>query len=443
MLLLTLDISPAEPTTASELAVPLFSSPENAGPEERRVVGVINVEMSVKYALRDADVDWLARFCAPLGKLVPSDRSESRTKPSQRLMRTQPESAARSEIAQSLAYQEVRLLYATNRADDGSPLASSSQATGSQPPGSKEVRFGRHRTDRLSFGICRVTIPRAHRIGKVELPSPLKLQFRSNPEKHFTLAGVDPLQREEFDNQLTLGLGVESASALIYIHGYNVDFREAAFRCAQIHYDVAPDIVPLLCSWPSQGETTGYMRDEAEAEYAALHLGDFIGRMSNQVRPNDFHFLADGLGCRVLLTALVTLSLQKTLNLGQIIFVRPDVDAAVFREQAPQLSRIGRRVTLYVSNRDKALEVASTFHGSPRAGSSPQIIPGIDTIDVSTEDTGFINSGYVQPLLTDIHSVLQGMPPDRRMGLRRTATSDGAYWTSGGVADRPSPEPLQ
>src|SRR5260370_16136151 len=169
----------------------------------------------------------------------------------------------------------------------------------------------------------------------------------------------------------------------------------------------------MLYTWPSQGAATGYLRDDEMAVWTGSHLRSLIVRLRNRFPSVQFHVLADGLGCRAVLSAFLTLTPEKQ-NLLQLILARPDVEVAEFIEKASHLSMIAGRVTLYVSNRDKSLDLSTRLHGSPRAGSSVHIIPGVDTIDVSGEDTGLINAGVTWEMLSDIHYVLRGIPPEQR-----------------------------
>jgi esterase/lipase superfamily enzyme len=174
------------------------------------------------------------------------------------------------------------------------------------------------------------------------------------------------------------------------------------------------------------------LRDAETAVWTAPHLRDLIVRLWNRFPSEPLHLLAVGLGCSSVLSALLTISSQKqTSSMRQVIFVRPDIDLALFRESAQQISRIVDRVTLYVSERDKSLDLSRRRHGSPRAGSVVQIIPGVDTIDVSPSDTDLINAGITREILSDIHSVLRAIPPGQRFGLRMISTSEGSYWVAG------------
>jgi esterase/lipase superfamily enzyme len=136
-----------------------------------------------------------------------------------------------------------------------------------------------------------VTIPRSHQLGKVESRNLIKLQFRDDPEKHSTLAGLDPLPQELFEAQLSRAGDAENAGVLIYVHGYNYDFRGAALRCAQIYWDIGLSVIPLLYSWHSQGTTAGYLKDQAAAAWTGSHLKDLIAVCLKQLRCGIFIFL--------------------------------------------------------------------------------------------------------------------------------------------------------
>jgi hypothetical protein len=435
----------AEPTTASELVLPLLmtigeagaaaSRGENRGADENGVLGVINIEMSLKNALYEDEIDWLARFAVPLGEWILNERPAGKTvQPEQPEPKAANEAGGQPDIAESssqAAYTEVSLFYATDRVDDGSlrpPVVDYRRKASAE----SEVEYGAGRATQLSFGICRVTIPHAHRLGNLELPTLLRLQFRSDREKHFTLGEVHSLPNESVDD-FSRRLNRQGKGVLIYVHGFNVDFRQTVLRCAQISYDTAVDAVPLVYSWPSQGTTAGYLRDEVTAEWTAPHLSELIVGLRSGFPSEYCYLLAEGLGCRALLSALQRSQSARPSqdpNLLQVIFVRPDVDAEVFGGSVRELSRIAGRITVYVSSRDRSLEIASRLRSGPRAGSSVQIIPQVDTIDVYGGDTALMNAGFTREMLADIHYVLQAIPPEKRP-LRRVTTSEGFYWVLG------------
>src|SRR5262249_29828768 len=91
-----------------------------------------------------------------------------------------------------------------------------------------------------SFGIARVSVPIIGR-DKGELPAPSwwKLQFSEDPEKHVILVGVQALEKNQFVDQLHDSLAAaDERDVLIFVHGYNVSFEDAARRAAQLSVDL-------------------------------------------------------------------------------------------------------------------------------------------------------------------------------------------------------------
>jgi len=63
--------------------------------------------------------------------------------------------------------------------------------------------------------------------------------------------------------------------ALLFIHGYNVDFEGAAIRAAQIGCDLKVPGVTAFFSWPSRGSLVSYPADEATIEASEGAITDF------------------------------------------------------------------------------------------------------------------------------------------------------------------------
>jgi len=114
----------------------------------------------------------------------------------------------------------------------------------------------------------------------------------------------------------------------------------------------------------------------------------------------------------------------------------PDVRADIFRRCVPRLQTVARRVTLYASSHDKALQAARRLSPSDaRAGQGgPDLIlePGLDSIDASQLDTDMLGHGYLsnaREMLRDIRRLLlTGDPPDRRDGLLSRSREGRGYW---------------
>jgi esterase/lipase superfamily enzyme len=107
----------------------------------------------------------------------------------------------------------------------------------------------------LDFGFCDVSIPRDHQMGEVEAPSIWRFELRESPERHVMLLRIGPQSQAGFIDSIRSRISSSrKKEALVFVHGFNVSFRDAARRTAQITYDLGFDGAPILYSWPSRGE---------------------------------------------------------------------------------------------------------------------------------------------------------------------------------------------
>lgn len=277
----------------------------------------------------------------------------------------------------------------------GGRIHAAIKAMGAQRQG---AQFGRHRasdTD-LFYRYCDVSIPPTHAVGRVERPT-------IGPEdetRHVVLKQVDLLEQESFYvaiNETLRRRGDTSRDCLLYIHGYNVSFDEAAMRTAQIHSDLKFRGTTMFFSWPSRASVRHYFSDRSEIQFSHLVLKDFLAGILNNTEVQRFHVLAHSMGADALCQAILELDPDRKV-FDEIILAAPDIDAALFQKQIlPRLGEYGRRTTLYCSKNDWALHASRHFNDSPRAGDSsngPLVAAGIDTIDASDMDTELLGHSY-------------------------------------------------
>ena len=168
-------------------------------------------------------------------------------------------------------YQRVKLFFATDR------------ATGETQGDVQTFTSSRAENGSLKFGTAEVSIPRDHRMGELERPSLLRLEFREDPEKHIVLLKATTLNEDVFLKELQARINSDpQKEVLIFIHGYSVTFEEAARRLGQITYDLGFAGAPILYSWPSQGTIFGYTADEATIEWVIPHFETFYTSWLNR-----------------------------------------------------------------------------------------------------------------------------------------------------------------
>jgi esterase/lipase superfamily enzyme len=325
-------------------------------------------------------------------------------------------------------YAQVEVFYGTDRIERRSRVP--------------EEKFGQERSNwsNLHLGVCRVSVPRDHRMGQIERPSIWRFEFRPDPKKHMVLLDVRPLSQPDFYLRLKGNLGKSrERELLVFIHGYNVSFANAVLRTAQLAYDLGLDGAPVLYSWPSQAVHSKYLVDETNVEWTAPHLEKFLRELAARSSARSIHLIAHSMGNRALTRALQQIAARTDRNakplFSEILLTAPDIDSGVFADLAKVFRRAGERVTLYASSNDEALKASKKVHGYPRAGESGLnlvVLPGVDTIDVSAVDTSLLGHSYYgdnRSVLSDVFNLLRKRePPDRRFGLRKRKKAGLPYW---------------
>jgi esterase/lipase superfamily enzyme len=291
----------------------------------------------------------------------------------------------------------------------------------------------------IYLGMCSVSIPNIHRIGYLERPSWWKLWSRPKPQKHIVLLSTIQLEAIRFWSKLNGQIDASShKDAFVFIHGYNVSFKTAALRTAQLATDLGFKGAPIMFSWPSKGNLWEYLSDEGAIQWSRPHLLQFLSHLCEKGNAQSLHIIAHSMGNRALLEVLQALNSPDISQglLKQLILAAPDVDAGVFEQLAGFLTTKCERVTLYASSNDKALKASKAIHNYTRAGeagSQLMILNGLDTVDASSVDTDFLGHGVFaeqRDLLQDMFYLLEhGLDPTRRFGLKQMQTEIGPFWS--------------
>lgn len=336
-----------------------------------------------------------------------------------------PPSAARMRGGEP-NYTVQQVYFATNRAP-----------TGDLDPSDY---FGAEQGDGLSYGICEVSIPRDHRMGELESPSILRMEFKPDPEKHVVLTQIETQDPAVFFNDLKLRVQAsEGKKAFVFIHGFNVAFANAARRTAQIHYDLGFDGAPIFFSWPSHALLSHYRDDEVNAKWSESHLKSFFADLATRIDADEIFVVAHSMGNRPTSRALAELFSERpklAKRFKEVILMAPDIDAEVFkREIAPALLASGRHVTLYASSNDAALKVSKVINGAQRLGDADPaivVLPGMESIDASSVETDLLGHAYyadARSVLSDLFEIVRNAgSAGGRSRLQEVRQSRGSFW---------------
>ncbi len=303
-----------------------------------------------------------------------------------------------------------------------------------------KARFGTERGE-LTYGTTRVSIPRDHRMGQLESPSIWKLEFREDPEKHVVMLDVTTLDKSAYYTRLSEKVrNSKKKSALLFVHGYNVTFEDAARRTAQMSYDLGFDGAPVFYSWPSQGSAAKYTVDEESVNWTQGNIEEFLGDFSRKSDAESIYLIAHSMGTRALTRAYISVVAANPAlksRFREVILAAPDIDAGVFkRDIAPAMAKVGNPITLYASSEDIPLKASKAVHGGyARAGDSGAslvVVGGVESIDSTNVDTGLLGHSYFgdeRSIISDIFYIINnGLRAKERVGLRMVTGASGIYW---------------
>jgi esterase/lipase superfamily enzyme len=315
-------------------------------------------------------------------------------------------------------------------------------ATNRRPTGSTQLEnfYGTDDTRTLAYGTTTVSLPSSHKPGELELPSLWKLEWKSNPERHFQVKAVTPLDLAEARNLIGSNLSnARAKSLLIFVHGYNVNFVEASYRTAQLAYDLRFRGLAMFYSWPSAGSVGGYLHDEESAQLAKTTFDQMLDEISS-LPFQDIYIVAHSMGNRLVGGALADRVRDKkdVGKIREIMLAAPDINVEIFKSEiAPGLAQLmTARKTIYASSSDVALKASNVIHGFPRVGDTKVgvfVYPGFDTIDATGAAPLMRSFGHSYVLdstvvLNDVEDVIMWRRPLTDRILRPLGVDPNLYW---------------
>ncbi|RHX92903.1 alpha/beta hydrolase [Leptospira stimsonii] len=278
----------------------------------------------------------------------------------------------------------------------------------------------------LKTGYCIVNVPANHEVGA--LPSGLGsretlFQFLGHKAFEKQENFLEDLKKDPFDE------------ILVFVHGFNVRFEEAILRGGQIRYDLKFPGKIVIFTWPAGSEggilnqvlvKGTYEKNLLSARSSREEFKNFL--KSLQSLGKKVHLIVHSMGHQVVLPALAEIGKEtKEPILKELILNAPDFDSGEFRLMTDKLSKTAKRITLYCSPGDSALQASATVNQGGRLGSC-SLVPGIDVINVNPVDSSLVSMGHgyysSKPILTDIYQLLLGVKAEKRLFIRKSSGNE-------------------
>lgn len=166
---------------------------------------------------------------------------------------------------------------------------------------------------------------------------------------------------------------------VMYIHGYNNGFNDAAFQLAELWHFLGRKHLPILYTWPAGHEGVsglrGYNYDRESSEFTIYHLKQFLKSLGRMEEIEKIHIIAHSRGTDVLVNSLREVMLElraagkdpkEELRIANVVLAAPDIDYEVILQRVVaehSISGIGQ-ATIYTSPGDKAIRISEWLYGS-------------------------------------------------------------------------------
>lgn len=226
-------------------------------------------------------------------------------------------------------------------------------------------KFGDARVYDPNFGRVEVSIPPDHTPGTLEINS-----RRTDPQRFFTIAGetryAGPTKFRAALAATLHRLPPAKREVVLFVHGFNVNFVEGAFRLAQLMDDFKIGGVPLYFSWSSAANVLGYEHDRDSTLFArdALEKTIFAAK---QAGARSIILVAHSMGAFLAMEVLRDLAIRNPALPRQmiraVVLISPDIDVSVFKSQAWRVGKMPQPFVIFVSNKDRALQLSAFLSG--------------------------------------------------------------------------------
>ncbi len=253
------------------------------------------------------------------------------------------------------------------------------------------ILFTGERGRGLAYAAVDVSVPPVHRPGEVEWPP----RFPGDPALHFVTTRAETLDQTAFRSAVRARIAREpSRHVLIFVHGYNNRFDDAVYRLAQIKADLGTSVVPILFTWPSRGRLLEYPYDRESATFSRDALERLLDELAAEPSVRHVSILAHSMGNWVTLEALRQLGIKRGFvpaKIDDVMLAAPDVDVDLARTAAARMGSRRPRMTLFVSQDDRALAISRrVWGGTTRLGAiDPTQEPyksGLARLDIDAVD---------------------------------------------------------
>jgi esterase/lipase superfamily enzyme len=299
--------------------------------------------------------------------------------------------------------------------------------------------YGNTWTEKPTFGVGEVSIPLSRKTYAL-IRDPLREKDRQSHKyiergRYFVLESAEALSASAYFG--TLEKDLAGGVLMVFVHGFRQTHADALIHAAQIFHDLALTGAPLVLSWPSGFLLGSRSYSAAVGGYgrAVPAFAEIIRQAAQKAKAAKIVLIGHSLGCRVLGDICQSLELTDT-RYTQLILASPDIEVGKFKAAIAPAVIAQKKVSVYASRSDRALQFASWLYEVDRAGAHPGQLAMVsnEKVEVVATEGCFFeypdfwrHSDFSCGAALDVRRSLNGESPQQRE-LAQRRTRQGNYW---------------
>jgi len=212
------------------------------------------------------------------------------------------------------------------------------------------------------FGTERAKAPS---VAEVRLASPYE-------QRSFSLAslgagdwGISSV--EMLPQGLNWPAGGPRRDVLVYVHGFNQSFEQAALDAARLADGVKFRGETILFTWPSRSALLDYIHDRDSAMWSRDALESMLAELIAHPAVSNVHLVAHSMGTMLSVEALRQIHARigetAALKIGAVVLAAPDIDIDVFASSVRRIGGLSKRITVLTAANDRALGIMNRLAG--------------------------------------------------------------------------------
>ncbi len=287
---------------------------------------------------------------------------------------------------------------------------------GPDPDAGEEFGGTRSRTTR--YARLDVSVPPDRVAGKIDWPKPRQ---KPDPQTQF-LATNEKVYASAADFRSAVGQAIKQEQGtrrevVVFVHGFNTNFPEGAYRLAQLGHDLSVNAVLVHYSWPSLAHPLGYAYDRDSALFARDGLESLLKELE-KAGARRILIVAHSMGAALTMETLRQISIAQEIGLRSkisgVVLVSPDVDVDVFHAQADRIRPLPEPFVIFISKKDRALALSARLSGQRERLGNIKDVTRLSDLNVTFLDTTAFSTGVGHFNLGDSRALLSilGRLPD-------------------------------